>query len=141
MSEQNFFSNLSFNFVYDNTIEKALNQFQGFRAKAEFDVVSRVSGEVNGFNRFNLDVRNYQPLFRDIIFATRFAYGRYGGNFPRVFLLGGVDNLFLRDFEENSEFDPLFLDTDENPYLLFSDFATNLRGFGFNRQNLSLIHI
>lgn len=123
-------------FVYDNTYEKSLNQVLGFRFKASTSSYNKLAGNIEGFNKSMIDIRNYQPLVRDIVFATRASIGRYGGAFPRVFMLGGVDNWLLMQYENNQLLDPIALNSDnENPYLLYSDFTTNLRGFGYNKMN------
>jgi hypothetical protein len=134
--EYNSYHKNSLQFVYDNTNEKLVNQLHGFRLKAGVEKYSLINGSVSGFNKIFVDARNYQDLFRDIVWATRISYGKYGGKFPRQFVLGGMDNWFFQKYENNSQFDPYYLgDKTENPYLLFNDFTTNMRGFGYNKMN------
>lgn len=136
LTDHNTYSKNNFQFVYDNTIERALNQIQGFRMKAGVDFLGKLTGNYGGYNNIYLDLRNYQPLVRNIVFASRFSYGRYGGKLPRVYMLGGVDNWLLQKYNDSPEFDPLYIHGfTENPYLLYSDFVTNLRGFNYNQMN------
>ncbi len=135
-SNYNVLTHNKLEFVYDNSFEKSLNQFQGFRFKASAESYGKISGNLTGFNKLSFDMRNYQPIIRDIIFAARVSGGRFGGNSPKVFMLGGVDNWLGQQYENNTQLDPLYLNNSgENPYLLFSDFSTNLRGFGYNKMN------
>ena len=136
LTEYNNYSKTNLQFVYDNTIEKNLNQLQGFRMKAGIEQLGKLSGAIDGYNKIFLDVRKYQHLVKNIILATRISYGRYGGKLPRVYMLGGVDNWLLQKYNEDPEFDPLAISAQtENPYLLYSDFTTNLRGFNYNQMN------
>lgn len=134
--DNNLYGKGKLSFVYDNTIEKAINSLQGFRLKSSYLYQGNISGTAPGFTKFIIDARNYQPIFKDMVFATRFSYGSFGGGLPRVFVMGGVDNWLLQQYEDNSQFDPFFFGNNEtNPYFLYSDFSTNLRGFGYNKIN------
>lgn len=135
-AQHDLYGKNSLTFVYDNATEKSINSLQGFRLKSGFTHLGKIAGTAPGFTKFTFDMRNYQPIFKDMVFATRFSYGSYGGTLPRVFVMGGVDNWLLQQYETNSQFDPFFFSNDEgNPYFLYSDFTTNLRGFGFNKIN------
>lgn len=130
------YARLNLAFIYDNTTEKAINQLQGFRMKAQVEKLSSLLGDTPGYNKFTIDIRNYQPILRNMVFATRASFGRFGGNLPRFFVLGGVDNWLLQQYANNDEFDPFTFNRGlENPYLLFNEFTTNLRGFDYNQVN------
>ena len=136
VSNYNLYNRTNLSFVYDNTIEKSLNQFQGFKLKTQFEILGKINGNIPGYNKFTVDARNYLPIFRDMVFATRVSYGRFGGAFPRTFIMGGLDNWLFLNYEDNDQFDPLEISSNgENEYLLFSEFSTNLRGFGYNKIN------
>ncbi len=160
-------------YVYDNTILNGQNMIRGTRVKIAYENYQAVSlsngirdngnaifftqGDdfVNAsqfdtrdrsFDKISIDARHYLPIHKDLILATRVAYGRFGGNAPKNFLLGGMDNwLFNSTDDGGGEFNPLTTDLIiDNSDLLFNEFVTNLRGFDYNKvsgQNFFLVNL
>jgi len=119
--------------VYDNTLEKGFNLYQGTRALVEYKQFLGLSGNVQGFSKLNLDVRHYQKIHRTLTFASRFFYGRSMGQNKQNYLLGGMQNWLFMQTENQGVNDPLRFDNNrDNTDVVFTEFVTNLRGFDFN---------
>ncbi|MCU0352542.1 MAG: hypothetical protein MUD08_02195 [Cytophagales bacterium] len=129
-------------FVFDNTTVNGLNMTEGTRLRIRYErfqglfnrdsVISPGGGE--SFNNFSIDARHYQKIHRDLILAVRLAYGRFAGRAPKQYLLGGMDNWAFNQRDSRPENDPLALrQRFDNRDLLFNEFATNMRGFPFNK--------
>ncbi|MFT5640545.1 MAG: hypothetical protein ACI9A7_000642 [Cyclobacteriaceae bacterium] len=119
--------------IYDNTIEKGFNIYHGTRALVEYKQLVGLSGNVQGFSKFNLDVRHYQKVHRTLTLASRLFYGRSMGQNKQNYLLGGMQNWIFNQVEDQGENDPLSFENDrDNTDVVFTEFVTNLRGFDFN---------
>jgi len=127
--------------VYDNTVERGFNIFQGSRALVEYKTYQPLSPEALYFNKLKVDLRHYQKIHREITLAGRLFYGRnWGANEPK-FVLGGVDNWILNRTDNFGEEDPITpVDTNDDPInrensnLMFLEYATNLRGYDYNEM-------
>lgn len=137
-------------FVYDNTIINGANMMSGTRIKVYYEYyrtlvtnqgfkeqIAEPFGIKNrdlDFDKFKIDARKYIPLHKDLIFATRITYGRFGGRSPKSFMVGGVDNWFFnRTGNGGGDFNPLTTGLlIDNSDILFHEFITSLRGFDFN---------
>jgi Tol biopolymer transport system component len=133
------YAGLKLEYVFDNTTFNGLNMIKGTRAKIRYENY-RAFGDSGSFNNILIDFRHYQPLHREIILATRLAFGQFGGSAPKSYILGGVDNWVLpidRVEDPQSSNSPLaersLDDRPDNRDLLFADFATPLRGFGYGK--------
>jgi hypothetical protein len=134
-------------YVHDDAITPALNIWNGFRWKIYMDFNARIRSTAAGnsdhptiFN-FGVDVRNYLPIYRNIIWAVRGAADISWGKEKIVYYLGGVDNWLM--FGGNQKIDP---NTGAIRYKYFNDnnkpvnnyayqsLAVNLRGY---LQNLA----
>jgi outer membrane protein assembly factor BamA len=84
------------------------------------------------FAQVSLDVRHYQKIYREIVFAVRGFTGTFFGNSPKYYLLGGMDNWFANQTNYTGLQNPLMSAVGTyNGNLLFSEFATSLRGFDY----------
>jgi hypothetical protein len=130
------FSGWNIEYNYDNTTTYGVNTLEGTRMKAKYEAVKGLSSASESFNKLSLDIRNYKKLPKDIILATRLSYGHSGGNSPKQYILGGMDNWISGTIaQRNSATNPLWDNNgtmDKRLDLLFSDFVTNMRGFAFN---------
>lgn len=120
--------------VYDHTLSSGLNLFEGSRGKVQFEHFQCLDDNSRSFSNINVDLRRYQKLHKELIFATRMYYARSIGNRPRNYMLGGIDNWL---FAENDNVDQVntpmaFSNYKDNTDMLFSQFV-NLRGFNYNR--------
>ena len=126
--------------VFDNTEVMSLNSYKGFRSKLSLETYQGLGSEALSFSNLNLDTRYYFPIYKEIVIASRFFYGRYFGKAKRSYLLGGVDNWLFSKTKgtgnEATENDPLRVDPQtNNENLLFLNYLTGLRGFDYNTFN------
>ena len=120
--------------VFDNSIINGMNLIEGTRGKASLRHYEGLTNSNHGFSRFEVDIRHYQKIHRELIFAVRGFYGSFFGNSPKKYLLGGMDNWIGRRVNEEGTNNPLRPSRDEaREYtdLLFVEYATNLRGFAY----------
>jgi len=133
---------LKLDYIFDNTISKGVNLYNGTRYKifAEYNI--RALEHIDTSNYFKKDLfvlgadfRHYQRIHRDLILATRFATSTSFGKSKLIYYLGGVDN--WTNFSQNT---PTFIPLNEIPINENEDYAyqavaTNLRGFPQNIRN------
>jgi len=126
-SVQNWASTL-LEYVFDNTIRKGLNAYNGLRGKVFGEAYKQVAD--NNINMFVLgcDARYYQKLHRNFIWATRFAASTSFGTEKLLYYMGGVDNSFFPQFNHSTD-----VSTTQN--YAFQTLATNMRGFIQNARN------
>ncbi len=121
-------------FVYDNTIKKGLNLYNGTRLKVFGEYYKQLNDFWDTLNRkhdlfvVGFDVRNYKKIHRDIIWANRIAASTSFGKQKLVYFMGGVDNWFIPKFDNNT---PICTDCN----YAYQTLATNMRGFRQNIRN------
>jgi Tol biopolymer transport system component len=121
--------------VYDNSVSTGMNLMEGTRGKISMMHYQGLDNAENSFSRASIDVRHYQQLYKEIVFAVRGFSGTFFGQSPKHFLLGGMDNwLFYKTDPTGQDgrgsMNPLGVRA-ENQDLLFVEYATNLRGFDY----------
>lgn len=122
--------------IFDNTVVSGMNMMDGTRMKLEFIHREAVSDRSKSFTNISVDIRNYQKLHREIVFATRFFYGVFFGQNPQSYLLGGMDNWFFNQTNEEGADNPLNVEGNvDNSHLLFLEYVTSLRGFEYSTFN------
>jgi hypothetical protein len=127
-------------YVYDNTINPAINIYKGLRYKVYADLMSKLSGNRDelhanpnlpkGALTYNMgvDVRKYVEIKRDFIWATRFAADFSWGTRKLIYFMGGVDNWMIKpDIHTNT---PV-----SNDNYAFQTLAVNMRGYKQNIKN------
>lgn len=121
--------------VYDNSVSTGLNLIEGTRGKISFTHYQGLKNQDLSFSQASIDVRHYQKIYKEIVFAVRGYAGTFFGNSPKTYLLGGMDNWFFnkaRTSGQTSQGEPNPLGyPGENQDLLFVEFATTLRGFDY----------
>lgn len=86
-------------YVFDNTVSRGLNMMHGTRMKFFLEQVSRV-GQTKGSNfMLGADIRNYTPLFRQLIWANRFAGNASLGTAKTAYFLGGPENWYMQTYD------------------------------------------
>lgn len=125
--------------IFDNAISQSVNIFHGTRAKATFSQFESFDSESLSFSKLKVDIRHYQEIHRDIIFAGRLNYGRFMGNGAKKFLLGGTNNWIfntINDSDPDGGSDPLAnVPLRDNSDILFHEFSTSIRGYDLNSFN------
>lgn len=115
-------------YIFDNTIKRGLNLYNGTRYKVFSEYYHNFGGENSGMWTAGLDYRKYTRVHGPVIWANRLAYGTSFGAEKLVYFMGGVDNQFRPNFNEETP-----IATTEN--YRFQTLATNMRGFFQNTRN------
>lgn len=130
-----FYAGVRSELVYDNSVSSGLNLIEGTRGKIMFQHYEGLNDPERSFSQASIDVRHYQKIYREIVFALRGFGGTFFGKSPKVYLLGGMDNWAFnktRTGGQTSDGVPNPLGySGVNPDLLFTEFATSLRGFEY----------
>jgi Tol biopolymer transport system component len=122
-------------FVYDNSIVTGLNIVEGTRGKISFIDYEGIGNSRKSFSQIYADIRHYQKIYKEIVFAVRGYAGTFLGNAPKNYLLGGMDNWIGNNTNYNGSKNPLVNPVSSyNENLLFAEFATGLRGFDYATQ-------
>jgi hypothetical protein len=114
-------------YVLDNTIKRGMNLYNGTRMKfyaENYNGINTHSFMVN----IGADIRHYQKIHRQIIWANRFATGTSLGTAKVVYFLGGVDNWISPVYNQQNLVDP-------SQNYVFKTQATQMRGFVQNVRN------
>jgi hypothetical protein len=122
--------------VFDRTEQLGLYSQAGFKAKIGYAQFSSLNNSSRSFSNFYADIRNYQRIHKNIIFASRLYLGSFMGNNPQTYLVGGMDNWLFNDFYQppsnRPEASPVRNPTGmENSNILFADFV-DLRGYDYD---------
>ena len=115
-------------YVFDNTIKRGLNIFNGSRAKIFGEYYRQLDKAKTDFFVVGFDARHYQKIHRDFIWANRIAGSTSFGNKKLIYYMGGVDNWFGARFDNTTN-----IATDQN--YAYQTLATNMRGFYQNIRN------
>ena len=114
--------------VFDNTIKKGLNLYNGVRAKIFGEYYRQIDKPKTDFFVVGFDARYYKKIHRDLIWANRLAASTSFGNNKLIYYMGGVDNWFNAKFDNTTN-----IATDQN--YTYQTLATNMRGFYQNARN------
>ena len=115
-------------YVFDNTLPTGLNLYNGTRLKFFGEYWRQVDTSITGMFVLGGDVRHYQKLHREIIWANRVAGGTSFGEERLIHFLGGTDNWITPRFNYDTP-----IDFSQNYY--YQALATNMRGFQQNIRN------
>lgn len=119
-----------FEYVHDNTINKALNIWNGLRYKVYIDMnmPTGKGSSLRGKQTYNIgfDVRKYIPIYRNFIWAGRAAGDFSFGDAKILYYLGGVDGWI------NPRFNNAPPPTDVT--VAFQSLAINMRGYNQNLE-------
>lgn len=115
-------------FVHDNTIRPTLNIYNGMRYKIFAEYMYKLNGVTGGFYNLGADVRYYKKIYKNFIWANRFACATSGGDMRILYHLGGVDNWINAKYSE-------YVPVRPNQNYAFEALANNLRGYEQNSRN------
>lgn len=133
-SEQDFWALTKSELVYDNTRTPIINILNGFRGKLFFEYYNNVKSIKQNLGVVGLDMRYYQKIFKNIIWANRFAYSTSFGSKRLAYYLGSVDNWWNLNRAKNPTFNSNNTIKNDSVYA-FQAIATNMRGFQQNIRN------
>lgn len=146
-NDKTLYSVTHIEFVYDNSLNKANNIWNGLRYKGYIDWNRQVSNfkTANGPNTFNFgfDARYYYPIFKNFIWAGRAAGDFSWGNQKFIYYLGGVDGWLMFGNNLVSNGDGTTRERFFNSYnspapdgnYAFQGLAVNMRGYIQNAAN------
>ena len=131
-------------YVYDNSLNKSNNIWNGMRYKVYADWNSQVKGKVEGVGsamlNLGFDFRYYYPIYKNFIWAGRAAGDFSSGNQKFIYYLGGVDGwlMFGNNVKPGTTRERYF-NTANTPvqdnYYAFQGLAVNMRGYIQNAAN------
>jgi Tol biopolymer transport system component len=131
----NFYAGVKSELVYDNSINVGMNIIEGTRGKISFTHYQGLNNADNSFSQVSIDIRHYQKIYKEIVFAVHGFAGSFFGRSPKEYLLGGMDNWAFNETKytgttNTGEKNPLGVLT-ENQDILFVEYVTSLRGFNY----------
>jgi hypothetical protein len=137
------FSITKLEFVYDNSLKIEQNIMNGTRGKVYVDWNRQINNNASqsGPNTYNIgfDVRHYQPIVGNLIWAGRAAGDFSFGDQKLIYYLGGVDGWLMIGNNEKSNGDFRYFNSDNRPLqnenYAYQSLAVNLRGFVQNVAN------
>jgi hypothetical protein len=140
--QKTLYSTTKLEYIYDNSMNPAMNIWHGLRYKIYFDYNRQVNKVkfAEGPSTFNLgfDARYYYPIHRNFIWAGRAAGDFSWGNQKLIYYLGGVDG-WLMFGPNNRNGKDRFFNTNNPPAAdqtyAFESLAVNMRGFIQNIAN------
>lgn len=115
-------------FVQDNSKEIQFNIYNGFRYKVYAEYFYNANEKKSNLFNIGFDIRHYQKVYRNIIWANRFAGASSFGQKKILYFLGGVDTWLNPKYA-----DDIPIATDQN-YGLQAP-VTNMRGLPQNIRN------
>jgi hypothetical protein len=115
-------------YVFDNTLSTGLNLYNGTRLKIFGEYFNQVDEKESDMFVLGADIRHYQKIHRQIIWANRFAASTSFGNQKIVYFMGGTDNWLNASFDNS-----IPIDYDQN--YAYQATATPMRGFKQNIRN------
>jgi hypothetical protein len=134
-SQQQVYAGGRIEAVYDNSIATGLNIIEGTRGKISAINYQALGNARKNFSQVYVDLRHYQKIYKEIVFAVRGYTGTFFGNAPKNYLLGGVDNWAFNNTNYSGTQNPLVnTNSTYNENLLFVEFATGVRGFDYASQ-------
>ncbi len=115
-------------FIFDNTRNLGLNLYHGTRYKIFGEYYEMVEERDQNMAVLGFDVRNYQSIHRNIIWANRIAGSTSFGDNKLIYYMGGVDNWLIPKFNTR-------IPIDYSQNYAYQTLATNMRGFRQNIRN------
>lgn len=115
-------------YVFDNTIPRGLNLYNGLRFKIFAEYYQEVDRANTDFKVVGFDFRHYLKIHRDLIWANRIAGSTSFGSQKLVYYLGGVDSWLIPRFDAS-------IPVADNQNYAFQTIATPMRGFFQNARN------
>lgn len=126
-NDNSYMGGLKLEYIFDNTISRGLNLYQGARFKVFGEFYQHLNNK-NYFAVVGADFRHYTRIHRDLIWANRFAGSSSLGPEKLLYYLGGVDNWLVPKYDNS-------IPVSQTENYQFQALATNMRGFYQNIRN------
>lgn len=127
-----FYTGARLEAVFDNSLTTGMNIIEGTRGKIGGVLYVANGNSAKNFSQIYADVRHYQKIYKEIVFAVRGYAGSFYGSSPKNYALGGMDNWIANSFNYQGTLNPFVSSVGTyNENLLFVEFATSLRGFDY----------
>jgi hypothetical protein len=123
-----YWVNAKLEYVFDNTIKRGLNLYNGIRYKLFVEQYKKINERDIDITILGGDFRYYQKIHRDFIWANRIAAGTSFGSRKLLFYAGGVDNWIAPKTNNETP-----VDLSQN--YIFQTLGTPIRGFIQNTRN------
>ncbi|MDX9772726.1 MAG: hypothetical protein RBT02_04795 [Bacteroidales bacterium] len=133
-SSDRHWAGLKAELIYDNTRKRTINIYYGTRFKIFGEYYREVTEKNRDMFVLGADIRHYQKIHRDLIWANRFAASTSFGPARLIYYMGGVDNWMGYLFNSVPMFDQTVPVNPDINYG-FQALATNMRGFSQNIRN------
>lgn len=138
-NQYNNSANIKFELVFDNTIKRGLNLYNGMRFKVFVETFQGLDSVVQAKNPNNkwfkndlyivgFDFRHYQKVHREIIWANRVSFATSFGHEKLVYYMGAVDNWLMPKFDQSVQ-------VSNTQNYTYQTLATPMRGFWQNIRN------
>ncbi|MEY2830558.1 MAG: hypothetical protein RIQ33_2416 [Bacteroidota bacterium] len=129
-NQRDYWSISKLEYVHDNTRNVAMNIDNGLKFKFYVEHYQLMFPQQTNMNVAGVDARHYKKIFRNFIWANRFAMGSSFGKQKLLYYLGGVDSWLIA----KEKFDNTNPVNNSQPYQ-YQTLVTNLRGFKQNTRN------
>jgi len=131
--QYDYWASFKAEYIFDNTKTISTNILSGVRMKIFGEAFKQLDKKETDMFVTGADLRYYQPIHKNLIFAARFATSSSFGRAKLIYYLGGIDNWI-----NLSSKNPMFnydVRIDPTVNYVYQAVATNLRGFPQNIRN------
>ncbi|NLR91051.1 LpqB family beta-propeller domain-containing protein [Flammeovirga agarivorans] len=122
-------------YVFDNSLERGKNMLIGTRAKVRYENYVGLSSISESFQNISFDIRHYQKVLRSMTLALRGSAGKFWGQNPQTYRMGGMDNWAFGQMDNDPRGVPVenVNDIPDLTDLMFTQFVMPVRGFNWNK--------
>ncbi len=128
-----YWSGIKGEYVFDNTRNLGTNLYSGSRYKLFAEAYKEVMTKKSDLFVLGMDIRHYQKIHRNLIWASRIAASTSFGNSLLLYYLGSVDNWM--NLSTKVEIFDQSIKPNANKTWAFQTLATDMRGFTQNVRN------
>ncbi|MVN76875.1 hypothetical protein GO988_11120 [Hymenobacter sp. HMF4947] len=120
--------------VFDNSRATGINMLLGTRMKAGILQMNQLNNSAGNFGKLYVDLRHYQKIHRQLVWANRVSYGHFFGNSQQTFRIGGMDNWIGQNYTDQRLLVPTGQASADPTSVFYQQFVTNLRGFDLSKR-------
>ena len=120
--------------VFDNSIATGMNMLVGTRFKIGFLQMNSLENKALNYGKIYIDLRHYQKIVRQLIWANRASYGQFLGPAAQQFRLGGMDSWLNYKYQDQQLISTSSTPIPDPTEVFAQQFVTNLRGFDYSKR-------